>query len=53
MATSACVGEPTTVEALEELFAGLTSFSVGAMLDVLVMIVPDAVPALTFTTRSN
>ena len=35
------------------LFAGFTSLVVGAMLEVLVMIVPEAVPALTFTTRGN
>jgi len=53
MATSDWLGAPTTVEDEAVLFAGFTSLVVGAMLEVFVMIVPDAVPALTFTTRGN
>jgi hypothetical protein len=35
------------------LFAGFTSLVVGAMLEVFVILVPEAVPALTLTTRGN
>jgi hypothetical protein len=41
------------VEALLVLFAVLMSLVVGAMLEVLVIEVPEAVPALTFTTSGK
>jgi len=41
------------VVTVDELLAGFTSFTVGATLDVFVMVVPDAVPAFTFTTIGN
>src|SRR5450432_3790504 len=41
------------VEALDVLFPGFTSFNVGATLDVFVIVVPEAVPAFTFTTIGN
>ena len=41
------------VVAVEVLFAGFTSFVVGAMLAVLEITVPDAVPAFTFTTSGS
>ena len=53
MATSACVGEATMVVAVDVLFATFTSFAVGAMFAVLVITVPDAVPAFTFTISGS
>ena len=53
MATSACEGEATIVVAVDVLFATFTSFVVGAMFAVFVIIVPDAVPAFTFTTSGS
>src|SRR5271170_2304441 len=53
MATSACVGEATTVVAVEELFATFTSLVVGPILAVLEMIVPDVAVAFTFTTSGS
>src|ERR1700684_1721477 len=52
MATSDCVGEPTNTADIAVLFAGFT-WVVGAMLEVFVILVPEAVPALTLTTRGN
>jgi len=53
MATSAWVGELTTVVAVAVLFAGFTSFVVGATFAIFEMIVPDTVPAITLTTNGN
>jgi hypothetical protein len=52
MATSACDGEATTVLTVDELFVVFTSFVVGAMLAVFIMVVP-AVPEFVFTTSEN
>src|SRR5580704_978151 len=53
MATSACVGEATTVVAVEVLFATFTSFVVGPIFAVLEITVPGAVLAFTFTTSGS
>ena len=53
MATSACDGEATIVVAVDVLFAGFTSFVVGAIFAVLEITVPDAVPAFTFTISGS
>jgi len=53
MLTSACVGEATRVVTVAVLFAVLGSLTELVILGEFVMVVPDATPALTLTTRGN
>jgi len=53
MLTSACVGEATSVVTVAVLFAVFGSLTVLAMFGELVIVVPDAVPAVTLTTNGK
>src|ERR1700730_12638845 len=53
MATSACVGEATTVVEVAELFALLGSVGVAETIGVFEMTVPGGVPIVTLTTSGK